>query len=59
VVLGSGKRIFGDGIGTTVLELLDTETVQASSFSPTSGRGPEAIREPGVEAPALLLALIH
>jgi hypothetical protein len=27
VVLGSGKRLFGDGIGTTVLELIDTETV--------------------------------
>jgi hypothetical protein len=27
VVLGSVKRLFGDGIGTTVLELIDTETV--------------------------------
>ena len=26
VVVGSGKRLFGDGIGTTVLELVDTKT---------------------------------
>jgi dihydrofolate reductase len=26
VVLGSGKRLFGDGLDTTVLELVDTQT---------------------------------
>ncbi len=40
-VLGGGKRLFGDGIGTKVLDLVDTRTFDSGAvvftYRPTGG----------------------